>query len=86
MNQILLLDICHVILFQEKCSFIFFRFPEIHCNCLFFSTYFICIQQQDQLKQLKDNQITQEDFHAKQIKEHEEALQRHKDALTNIKK
>lgn len=42
------------------------------------------LQQREQLKQLKDNKISQVDFHEKQIREHEEALKRHKEALTHL--
>lgn len=48
--------------------------------------YLFFRQKQEQLKQLKDNQISQDDFHAKQIQEHEEAILRHKESLAKLKK
>lgn len=43
-------------------------------------------KQQEQLKKLKADQITQADYHQKQIEEHEAALKRHKESLANMKK
>ncbi|XP_036331686.1 ATPase inhibitor A, mitochondrial-like [Rhagoletis pomonella] len=43
-------------------------------------------KQREQLKLLKNDQIHQAEFHAQQIKEHEKAIQRHKEFLANIKK
>ncbi|XP_018784725.1 PREDICTED: ATPase inhibitor A, mitochondrial [Bactrocera latifrons] len=43
-------------------------------------------KQKEQLERLKNDQIHQAEFHAQQIKEHEEAIQRHKAFLENIKK
>ncbi|XP_055320682.1 ATPase inhibitor mai-2, mitochondrial-like [Sitodiplosis mosellana] len=43
-------------------------------------------RQQEQLKKLRADHITQADYHQKQIQEHEEALKRHKEALTKITK
>lgn len=44
------------------------------------------MQQKEQLKQLKADQISPADFHQKQIEEHEQALKRHKEALAKINK
>uniref|UniRef100_A0A1L8E1P8 ATP synthase F1 subunit epsilon n=1 Tax=Nyssomyia neivai TaxID=330878 RepID=A0A1L8E1P8_9DIPT len=43
-------------------------------------------KQKAQLQKLKDNQLDQAKFHEEQIKEHEAALQRHKEFLKNMKK
>lgn len=44
------------------------------------------LQQREQLDRLKNDQIHQAEFHAQQIKEHEEAIQRHKEFLNNLHK
>jgi len=41
-------------------------------------------KQREQLDRLKNDQIQQAEFHHQQIKEHEEAIQRHKKYLENI--
>lgn len=43
-------------------------------------------QQQEQLKKLKADHISQADYHQKQIEEHEAALKKHKEALAHAKK
>ncbi|XP_064543866.1 ATPase inhibitor A, mitochondrial [Drosophila montana] len=43
-------------------------------------------KQKEQLERLKNDQIHQAEFHHLQIKEHEEAIQRHKDFLNNLHK
>ncbi|XP_030388003.1 ATPase inhibitor A, mitochondrial [Scaptodrosophila lebanonensis] len=43
-------------------------------------------KQREQLERLKNDQIHQAEFHAQQIKEHEEAIQRHKSFLENLNK
>lgn len=47
---------------------------------------FVHLQQREQLQKLKADQITQAEYHNKQIHEHEEALKRHKEALAKINK
>lgn len=53
---------------------------------MFVSYYFLCLKQREQLKKLKEDQISQAEFHHKQIEEHEQALKRHKEALSKIAK
>ena len=43
-------------------------------------------KQREQLDRLKNDQIHQAEFHHQQIKEHEEAIQRHKEFLENLHK
>ena len=43
-------------------------------------------KQREQLERLKNDQIQQAEFHHQQIKEHEEAIARHKAFLDNLSK
>jgi len=43
-------------------------------------------KQREQLQKLKSDQISQAEFHRKQIQEHEEALRRHKETLDKLTK
>lgn len=43
------------------------------------------LQQHEQLKKLKENQISQEIFHQKQIADLEDALMRHKEGLRKVR-
>lgn len=43
-------------------------------------------KQKEQLERLKNDQIHQSEFHHQQIKEHEEAILRHKNFLENLDK
>lgn len=59
-------------------------FWNLSLNYKFLSV--VLLQQREQLERLKNDQIHQAEFHAQQIKEHEEAIQRHKDFLDNLHK
>lgn len=43
-------------------------------------------QKTKQLQALKDNKLSQADFHAQQIKEHKEAIKRHEESLKKVQK
>jgi len=43
-------------------------------------------QRQQQLKELKDKKLGEEEFRSKAISDHEEAINRHKDALNQLRK
>ncbi|KAM7342449.1 ATPase inhibitor mai-2, mitochondrial [Cochliomyia hominivorax] len=43
-------------------------------------------KQKEQLERLKNDQIHQAEFHHQQIKEHEEAIKRHRNFLDNLTK
>lgn len=76
---------------QLSALLLFIYYPINYCFFFLNSSFnkiisVFILQQREQLDRLKNDQIHQAEFHAQQIKEHEEAIQRHKEFLNNLHK